>query len=185
MARASPNKLLSTTVVLGTVPSSAIRLHQCVLDESIVWCSMETPTLITIMNASHNAPSRTYDWFFRLCHEAGPESCKFYAPNVKQRFDDLLAKLEIEPLVYQNNFGESTTVTRIVLLRHAFQYCSDPASLYARFPALASNLDWIAEGRRLCHGIAIASQWLNYRYRHGTIVRIAPSCKTCPMRTKP
>jgi hypothetical protein len=37
---------------------------------------------------------KAFEWFFTLCEKAGPDSCAFYAPDVKQRFNKLLAKLD-------------------------------------------------------------------------------------------
>jgi hypothetical protein len=37
---------------------------------------------------------KAFEWFFTFCEKAGPESCAFYAPDVKQRFNKLLAKLD-------------------------------------------------------------------------------------------
>jgi hypothetical protein len=80
-----------------------------------------------------------YEWFFTLCHRAEPEDCAFYADDVKQRFDDLLFKLEKDPAVITDlSAGVSSyrIIAKATLLAEVLDIIFRPRE----FPSLASNL---------------------------------------------
>ncbi|KAH7383759.1 TAP-like protein-domain-containing protein [Pyrenochaeta sp. MPI-SDFR-AT-0127] len=85
-----------------------------------------------------------YDWFFKLCYEAGPQKCAFAGESsspgeIKRRFDDLLEKLEKTPLILSdpqlNSRPEMITKSRV--LNAGFSTLYAPST---RFPILALGL---------------------------------------------
>lgn len=86
---------------------------------------------------------KAFRWFFDTCAEAGPKKCDFAGNSssgaeVKQRFDDLLAKLEKAPAIAVDTTTQSgpIIVTKSRVLNLAFQ------ALYAPF----STFDLVATG---------------------------------------
>lgn len=87
-----------------------------------------------------------YTWFFNLCHAAGPGTCASYAEDVKKRFDTLLSKLELDPVILSSPITSTPApkvITKDAVLAAVFH------NLYAGetgFPFLARGLAALERG---------------------------------------
>jgi hypothetical protein len=96
-------------------------------------------------------------YFFKTCYEAGTKGCKFAgnsgsAKDIEKRFNDLLAKLEKEPLqAILPSFRVPSIITKTDVLKKIFGDLYAPS---ATFHGIAYGLDGLEKGN--------ASAWFYY-----------------------